>query len=466
MKSENEMQKDMCKNLENTEQSFEEQSIKMVGYTPKHCEATIEELKRITETHFPGIWSVTEACMAVIANLFLKEQSGCIGLNLMGPPSSQKTTVLSLFYGLATTDPILTYKTDNFTCKSFVSHAANIAKQDLTKIDLLPRIKNKCVLVPELAPIFGKRKEDLVENTSILIRVFDGEGYESDSGVKGKRGYSGDYFFTWLGATVPPSYAVWKTMNHLGARWFFNNVPSFNYNTEELAELVNGKLTYSEKLEICRPFVLGFFKKLISKYGELRTVEWDNSKDNRKAVLKIMELAKLLAKLRGTVITWKTDNGELLHQPPLIEEPMRASHLLLQLARGRALLYGKTNITLEDVPMVRRIVLSSCQPDRSKLINLLVSQKGKIDCRLLAKAFNFSERYARTRMEIFAILGLGKYKEFNTDNGYVGRPHSVLKLNKEYMDILEVKQTVCNNTNTLHTVNSSSEIKKDVINSD
>ncbi|MCD4666709.1 hypothetical protein K8R47_02770, partial [archaeon] len=149
---------------------------------------TIKELKEVVEKNFPEMWLPTSACLSVIATLKLKDLSDPVGLNLQGAPSSTKTTILSFFYDING----ITYKTDNFTPKSFVSHA-NIGDKELLKIDLLPKIKNKTVIVPELAPIFGKRKEDLTENLSILTRVFDGEGLETDSGTKGRRGYSGDY---------------------------------------------------------------------------------------------------------------------------------------------------------------------------------------------------------------------------------------------------------------------------------
>ena len=42
-----------------------------------------------------------------------------------------------------------------------------------------------------------------MELIGILTRVFDGEGLETDSGVRGRRGYKGEDFFTLMGATTP-----------------------------------------------------------------------------------------------------------------------------------------------------------------------------------------------------------------------------------------------------------------------
>ncbi len=45
-------------------------------------------------------------------------------------------------------------RVDNFTPKSFVSHAASVAQDKLGEIDLLPKIRNKTMLTKELAPLF------------------------------------------------------------------------------------------------------------------------------------------------------------------------------------------------------------------------------------------------------------------------------------------------------------------------
>ena len=65
-------------------------------------------------------------------------------------------------------------------------------------------------LVPELAPLFGLRNEDLLENFSILTRVLDGQGLSTDSGVHGRPGHTGDYLFSWIGCTTPIEHRVWK----------------------------------------------------------------------------------------------------------------------------------------------------------------------------------------------------------------------------------------------------------------
>jgi len=50
-----------------------------------------------------------------------------------------------------------TYYTDNFSARSFVSHSTAVTKEQLQEIDMLPKIKDKLFLTPELAPIFAAK---------------------------------------------------------------------------------------------------------------------------------------------------------------------------------------------------------------------------------------------------------------------------------------------------------------------
>ena len=94
--------------------------------------------------------------------------------------------------------------------------------------------------MPELAPLFGLRNEDLLENFSILTRVFDGQGLSTDSGIHGQRGHTGDYLFAWIGCTTPIEYRVWKTMGKLGSRLLFFEMPSDEQTNDELVSGLAG----------------------------------------------------------------------------------------------------------------------------------------------------------------------------------------------------------------------------------
>jgi len=183
----------------------------------KGRQVEIEEWRQTINSNFPELIFAAEVGLSVIVQLLIKDITNPFGLVYIDVPSSGKTITLNFFTGVEE----LIYGTDNFTPASFVSHAANVKRDELEKIDLLPRIRYKVLLVRDLAPIFGEREEDLRKSLSILTRVFDGEGLQTDSGIHGRRGYSGDYLFMFLAASTPISLKTWKAMSNFGSRLFF-----------------------------------------------------------------------------------------------------------------------------------------------------------------------------------------------------------------------------------------------------
>jgi len=402
----------------------------------------ISELKEAIDTNFPQLWPTVEACLSVISGLFLENVSDCIGINLQGPPSSEKTTALSFFYGF---DPLI-HKSDDFTPKSFVSHYAAEKKSQLKSIDLLPKIKGKCMIVPELAPLFGKRKEDLLHNLSILTRIFDGEGFESDSGVQGHRGYSGDHFFAWLGATTPISNKVWTIMGKLGARWFFWNILAKDETPEAVAKKMTEGVTYKEKVAECRKLTHSFLNGLLNRY-ELHSISWDRKQD-QKIVEGIVRVVDVMRRLRAPlqVKSEHSAGGEAYfhYTAPVVEAPERATNILYNIARGRALIYERKKLLLEDLKMVARIALSSMPAERNELITLLVKHDGVLTTKTVMDELKCSQSTANRVMKTLNVLGLVDFEDINAEdvNDYqisVGRPMNRIQLKEQFLWIKEIK---------------------------
>jgi hypothetical protein len=81
---------------------------------------------------------------------------------------------------------------------------------------MLPNMKNRLFLTPELAPTFTVKEENLMNNLGIITRIADGQGYKSNSGAHGQRGYDENIMFTWLGAVVDIPHKVYKMLGNLG----------------------------------------------------------------------------------------------------------------------------------------------------------------------------------------------------------------------------------------------------------
>lgn len=210
---------------------------------------TFEEWRKAIMKNFLHLWPYAEACASTIAILLI-EDAQPVALVLQGVPGSGKTTTLSFFKGFPHS-----HGTDRFTPKSFVSHVAQKKPKELEKIDLLPRIKDKVLITPDLNTIFGAKAEELTETFSLLTRVLDGQGLVTDSGVYGTRGYSGDYMFTWIGATTPIPHSVWDLFGNLGARMYFVYVPK-KYKSKKDRIKETKEKPYKERLTECNKATL------------------------------------------------------------------------------------------------------------------------------------------------------------------------------------------------------------------
>jgi hypothetical protein len=179
-----------------------------------------QKLKHLVEEKLPNLWSGLEFVLSIKPILNIKDCTLPFAGILLGSPSSLKTVGIELFRKWSQT-----YYTDNFSAKSFVSHSTAVTKQELEEIDMLPKIRNKLFLTPELAPTFAAKDDDLIQILGIMTRILDGHGYESDSGAHGHRGYNEKMMFVWVGAAVDIPYKVHRYLGTLGPKLYFLRLP-------------------------------------------------------------------------------------------------------------------------------------------------------------------------------------------------------------------------------------------------
>jgi hypothetical protein len=106
-----------------------------------------QKLKSEVEAKLPSLSLGLEFILSDKSILNIKDCTLPFAGILLGSPSSLKTVGIELFRKWPQT-----YYTDNFSAKSFVSHSIAVTKEQLNEIDMLPKIKNKLFLTPELAP--------------------------------------------------------------------------------------------------------------------------------------------------------------------------------------------------------------------------------------------------------------------------------------------------------------------------
>lgn len=301
--------------------------------------------KSIVGQHFPHLLDVVDACVSTVCALLLEDLSGCPALVLVGQPSTSKSTGLEFIRG------DFTYISDNFTPRAFVSHSASVDRKKLkSEVDLLPRLKGKVLIVSDLAPIFGKRADDLQEAMGVLTRVLDGKGYQSDSGVHGQRGYQGDYRFAMLGATTLLDAKSWKIMSKLGPRILFYSVPVVDESEEEQLEKLYSSTTYNQKVEECRDAVSAHLRDLWSRHGGFSNAIWPKGTEDPSLGLDLVRLANLGTKLRGRVSVEKDNKDQTYeYSAAIFEGSDRYRTMIYNLARGHALSEGRFVLELSDI---------------------------------------------------------------------------------------------------------------------
>lgn len=380
--------------------------------------------KTVTK-HFPHLWPAVEAGLATCATLLLSDNVNPVALIYVGPPSAGKTTVVNMFDGAAVKGQPLCYRSDKFTPAAFVSQSAKATTQQLRHVDLLPRIRHRVLLTPELSTMFRGKEDELAERFSIITRVLDGQGLLTDSGTHGRRGYEGDYLFAWLGCTTPFQPSVWKVLAQLGSRLFFLVMDALaDPSIEELIDAGrHTEASFRQGCEECRATVHTFLEILFTSHIGVRGMVWKADADPREILETIARCAKLLAVMRTPY-----DAG-LPAQP---EAPYRAKAVLSNLARGHALVYGRTQLSTEDLPLLARVTVSSMPANRrAVLLAFIESRTTSLTVREVEEAASVSRHTAEAIMEEMDWLGLTTFcKEGN------GRP-SHLNLKSEWEWCLE-----------------------------
>jgi len=265
--------------------------------------------------------------------------------------------------------------------------------------------KHMTLVTPELAPMFRGDEKALTETFSILTAVLDGHGYIGDSGTQGRRGYTGDYLFAWLGATTPLPTHVWKVMAQLGSRLFFFEMPETPITRKDLVKGITGEVSYRDRVVACHEVVKQYLRQCLDERGGVRGVKWDRGADPGQVVSAIAAHAQLVARLRGVVSVWQEKGAEdFSYTPPNIERPHRALAALYNLARGRALLHGRRQLVADDLHLVRSIALSSMPTERARLFRALVDHGGTVTTEQARASLKVWRPTAIKVMKTFALL--------------------------------------------------------------
>jgi hypothetical protein len=351
-----------------------------------------------------------KACLAMCGAMALKDRTRPLSLILETPSGYGKTTVVEMFLPIDLGDPLgkYVYRSDKFTPKAFVSHAANRTEEQLAEGDLLPKLRNKIFATKELAPIFRGRTEELVERFSILISVLDGMGFTCDSGMRGQRGYPEHIMFNWLGATTPLPPETHRLMSQLGTRLLFYEVPAIFPSQEQLAEYAERE-DEGEAASLCHSVVADFLKTFFQLHP-IVSVPQNSIHISKTVAAEIARWARFLAQARAEVKCEKDDGDWQPVSVSIPEAPHKLVNYFKDIARGSALIEGRKEVNGRDLELVAHVSISSIPGHLRPIVRLLM-RGGSSNTGKCASESRKSPKTARRYMQELELLEIAKVEK-------------------------------------------------------
>jgi len=329
----------------------------------------IEAVLNQVEKRYPGLRETAHLILSSVTTLFLKRQHPLV-IILVGAPSSGKTSLLSALIRSREGGWLKnnTLRLDEFTPASLVSHAANMSEERLKNIDLLPRMKNKNVIVKEMAPLFSGNEEILQKKFSTLTSILDGEGYITSSGTHGLRGYDEPTVFTLLGAVATPALTAktMKTLSAIGPRMCFWQMPERHIDHATWSGLVNPKIEDDELL--LREMISDYFDHLAELF-EIGSVEISHFIVSP-PIQKLLDSCAILMAQGRSIISSEKEGTETLDEI-YTESPERAFRYVQQISYGAALAdMGRMTLNENDVRLAAMVAISSAGTRLRKIIRI------------------------------------------------------------------------------------------------
>jgi hypothetical protein len=267
------------------------------------------------------------------------------------------------------------------------------------------------------------KEDDLRLSLAMITRIADGHGFASDSGVYGHRGY-GDTMFTWLGAVVDIPHQVYKVLGSLGSKLYFFRLPFSETTPIELLRYITDRDDFNMHYQTIEAALFDYLKWFeIGPTLLLRTpdsphlvkMRWDGSRDELDAMQCIVNLAILLGHLRRegrayipdrVVISGDAEDEGYSYFTGDMEDVHRTATVLKNLARGHALITGRNYVTMEDIPIVVKTVLSTARVERVKAFITLLDNYGWVTKIQLANQLDVSPSTAYRSMTELKAIGL------------------------------------------------------------
>lgn len=380
---------------------------------------TLEDL-----TSSPHAHDAIELVLATAASLSLirKEQPMLTWLLIVGNPSSFKTAGVLPLRGLD-----IAYFLDNLTENSFLSgyvsdeDRKNGKGKNGPKPQLLHELDGKVLVIKDLTTLFSGKDEKVKKILGELQSIFDG-CYRKATGTVGV--LEADSLFNLVACITPTAIKQHQRyMSEIGSRFLMFRLPALTSpQREEGFERV-----WDEEQQETR---WGSLKQLVSTlFTELKDTPPSLEPETPNQRSELNDLSLLLARGRGVLVTERvTDINEADRESASycivdtqIEEPFRALYQLRTLARGLALIHGRNHVTDHELELLRRVVFSTIEPNRAKLLGLFSAHQ-RVTRELCAEALDRSPTRIVQLLEALEKLDLVVQEKQGTKMTYLPNP--------------------------------------------
>jgi len=355
--------------------------------------------------HYRELLPAVRAMLSVICSMALAERTKPLSVIFEAQSGFGKTAVVQMAFPQSEASELSKriYRSDRFTPKSFVTHAANLKATERAKVDLLPRIRGKVLITKELAPIFRGREEELRDIFSLLISVLDGKGFTSDSGTCGQRGYKRDLLFNWIGCTTPLPLGTHRLMSQLGTRLLFYELPVVSFSDDQLLEYAGrdeADTAENECQAAVNDFLLSFFDENPVGSVDPSTVPIPDAQ-----LRQLVRWAQLLVAGRAEVVFERNGTAWKPVAAMAPEGPHKVIQYLKDLARGHCLAHDRMEVNDADVGLAAEVAISSI-PGTIRPIVRKFRELPVIDTGTVMQLCRVSDHTARGYMAQLRLLGL------------------------------------------------------------
>ena len=354
--------------------------------------------------------------------------SSMLWMLLVGVPSSGKTDLVRLIK-----DAESTYYLDNLTQNAFISGERVTKSQKV--YDLLPLIDKKCLIIKDWTSIFSLDEKMTKKLLGDLVGIYDKE-FTKFSSRRGNVSYQSA--FSQLGCITPATLnRHTQYMNMVGARFLCYSMPtSTNEDAEKSYKSIFTNTDRSLIEKEARLYVSSYLSQLIQKPFTIKQL-------GKSAQAYLRTAAELMSSCRGIVLlqsaTFKNEEGEEVKYYEVsdvqIEEPWRAVQQIILLAQYLAFIVGKNEVTIEELSIIKEVVISSMPADRSQALRTIKEQGGTITAKQLSDT---SDRSIKTSRRLLDELAALKVLEKIKGSGNMANDYTI---NEQFKNILLLDTT-------------------------